>query len=148
VTGLTRDIDAQGKRLVAADHDADIAAFAVEVRRLLDVQFQVTIEPPATEWRLAEIADPLEFVAETQAVVVFAVVHLGAGELARKGKRTHQRRTETGSFLVAPHDQLRRPAGLDTVIVEPQNRLKTAEHAEGSVVSAAADLRVEMTSDG
>src|SRR5262245_28334956 len=148
VAGLAVNIDAQAQRLVATDHDADIAAFPVELRRLLDVQLQVTVEPALAQWRLTEITDARQFVAETKPGIVRAVVDLGTAKLARKGQRTHQRRTETSPFLVAPHDQLDRPNRVNAVIVQTANSFQTAQHAESTVVLAAADLRVEMAADG
>src|SRR2546423_13415749 len=114
MAGLSLDVDAQGQRLVAADHDADIAALTVEMRRLLDVQLQVTIERAVAERRLAGIADALELVAEAKARVVLGVVHLRERQLAGERQRSHQRWTEAGALLVGPHDQLDRPAWLDS----------------------------------
>ena len=148
MAGFALDVDAQSERLVAAHDDADIAALPVEMRRLLDVQLEVAVERAVAEGRLAGIADALEFVAEAEAGVILRVVHLRDRQLARKCQRPHQRRAETGTFLVGPHDQLNRPARLNAAVVERSDRLQAAHHAKHAVVPAAANLRVEMAADG
>ena len=46
--------------LVAADHDADVAALAVEHRRLLDMQLEIGVEHALPQRRGAGIADLVE----------------------------------------------------------------------------------------
>ena len=148
MAGLALDVDAQGERLVAADDDADIAALAVEVRRLLDVQLEIAVERAIAERRLAGIADPLELIAEAQARVVLRVVHLRDRQLAGERQRSHQRRAEAGAFLIGPHDQFDRPARLDGAVVERPDRLQAAHDPEHAVIASATDLGVEMAADG
>src|SRR5262245_21124291 len=148
VARFSRNSDAQGERLVAADHDTNIAALAIELRCLFDVQLQITVEAPVAERRRAEIADALEFIAKAQALIVQGGVHLGRGKLAGERKRAHQRRTEASAFLVRPHDELDGPARRHAAVVQAPDHLEPAEHAERAIVSAATDLRVEMAADG
>src|SRR5262249_11280711 len=148
MAGLAVYVDAPRQRLLATDDDADVAALAVEDRRLLDVQLEIAVERTVAERRLAGITDARQLVFEAQAGIVPGVERLGGRQLVGEGQRAHQRRAEAGPLFVGPDDDLDGAPCLYTAIVERADRLQPAHDPQHAVVAATANLRVEMAADG
>ena len=91
--------------------DADVLALGLEDRPLLDVQFEQRVERAAAHRLRALEADPLQLVAEAEALGVLAVI--GPVELVDAGEDAggEHRRGEARPLLVGPVDHLDRDSG-------------------------------------
>ena len=147
MTGVAVDREPQRLGLVAADHDADVAALAIQHRRLLDMQFEIGIEFTADR-RRAGIADLVERLLHRDAGIVGGGKHAFQGDHLGEGHGSHHRRIEARAFLVGPADDLDAALGLQATIVQRAHDLQAAQHAQDAVVAATAYLRVEVTANG
>ncbi len=129
---------------LAVGDDADIEAFRLEDRALLDMQLEHRMHLAGADLFLADPADPLQFVAEAFSLGIRPVI--GPAQIVPSGEdaRGQHRGREPCAFLVGPVDQHDRAAGLDLHRGERAQHLETAEHAEHAVVFAARRLGVEM----
>jgi len=148
VAGVAVDGELERLGPIAADHDPDVAAFAVQHRGLLDVQLEIGVEHAGAQLLRAGVADRGQRVADGGAGVVGGGHDALQGQQAGEGHGTHHRRAEARALLVGPADHLDSALGLQTAVVERANHLQAAQHAEDSVIAAAADLSVEMAADG
>src|SRR5690606_20190617 len=132
---------------LAVRDDANVLAFGLENRALLDVQFEQRMDLARADLLVALPADALELVAETEALGVLAVIgpveRVNAGEDAggEHGGR------EARALLVGPVDDDDGAAGFDAEVVERADDLEPAQHAEDTVVATAGRLRVEVAAD-
>ena len=147
MAGIALDRDPERPRLVTADHDADVAALAVEHRRLLDVQLEIGVERALAQRRGTGIANPVERLLDGDARIVCRRQHALETEHLGEGHRAHHRRRKAAALFVGPADHLDAALGRETAVVEGAHHFEAAQHAQDAVVAAAADLRVEVTAD-
>ena len=137
----------QPLQALAMGDDADVDAFVLEDRPLLDVQLEEGLHLARADRFFALPADALEFVAEALAGLVLAVV--GPVLLVHAGKdaRGEHGRGEARALLVGPvgdHDRMLRP---DAEVVQRTDDLQTAQHAKDAVIFSAGRLGVEVAAD-
>ena len=144
---LAGDLDAHAARRETTGDDADLDAGGIQLRALLDVQFEVGVNFSSANGGSARIIDTFQFVAEASAILVGAVVRPVDRHLAREGQRAHHRRIEPCAFLVGPVDDLDRSFGFQPQIVERAQNFKAAQHTEDAVKTPAGRLRIQVTAD-
>ncbi len=113
-------------------------------RALFDMCFEEGLERAPADWRIAEIADPLQFLAERLAVEIGAAMPVFFGEDAAKNAGGNHGRGKARAFFVRPDGNLERRFGLELIIVKRSDDFKPGEDAEHAVELAAGRLRVEM----
>src|SRR3546814_2671830 len=86
------DGDLEPAHALDALHDADGALIGLEDRALLDMRLEKRLERPAADRHVAEIADPLQLLADGLAVEIGAAVAVFLGEHAGKDARGHHGR--------------------------------------------------------
>ncbi len=127
--------------------DADVDAFGLEDRPLLDMQLKEGFERALADGLPPDIADPLQLLAEELSFRVLqpigVILAIDAGEDAR---RDHGRRVAR-ALLVGPVHHLDRMLRLDAEVVQRAHDLEPGEHAEHAVIFAAGRLRVEVAAD-
>ena len=125
-----------GDRDDAFDH-ADREPFFLEEWSLLDVQLEIGPEGPGHARLGAQVADPLELVDQTDAVLVPGVVGVLEGDLAGHDAAGDHRRLKTRPLLVGEDRQGHGVPRPELLVVEGADHLETAEHAELAIVAAA-----------
>jgi hypothetical protein len=118
VSRLAHNVDAHAACGKSARHDAHRDARGVELGSLFDVQFEVGINRPIADGRVAAIADARELVAEAHARLVRPVLGPTHAFLAREHQGGQHRRIEARAFLVGPVHDLDGPPGGDAAVLE------------------------------
>lgn len=111
------------------------------------MKLKVDVERAPADGREAALADPLQHVAEGQAIVI--------GQRVQPVERLHARedaggghgRGEARALLVRPSDHLDRSAGCDAGVFKRAHDLPPGENAENAVEAAAGGRCVEMVAD-
>jgi hypothetical protein len=129
---------------VAVRHHADIDAFRIQQRPLLDVELEVGVELASAHGRAAGVADAVELVAEAPALVVAALEHPVDRVHAGKGAGGDHRRREARAFLVGPVHDLDGAPRFHLLFVQSSDHFQAGQDADDAVVAPAVHLGVEM----
>ena len=130
-------------------HHAQLQALVLQLRPLLDMQFEVGAELLQLRRVGAALpADAAQLLAEDLALRVLLGQHFGLGEDAHRRAAAHHRWREAGALLVGPIDQHQRRLGLCPGLVQRAHHLQPGQHAQNAVELAARRLRVQMAADG
>ncbi len=152
-TGMPRiaaDTDLQPARALNARHHADRYALAFEMRRLLDMEFDVSGDC-RTKWtlpnRLKASKRCSQFIGQ-QCSILGSTDKQQVGQLAiDEGLSTHATRRKATAFLVRPDNQFERRGGFYSRVVKALQHFKRGEDAERAIEAATGRLGIKMTSD-
>ena len=139
--------DLQPVEALAVGDDAHVALFLLQDRSLLDMELEKRAQLAVTYRFGALEADPFQFVAEPQAVAVFAVIRPRLVMHSGKDAGGQHGRGVPGALLIGPVDDLDGMPGLDAEIVERAHDLEPRQNAQNAIVPPARRLGIEMAAD-
>src|SRR5262249_5761653 len=145
--GIAGDIDMHAVNGVAARHDAEWNAHALENWTLFNVDLEIRIERTLADRGSAGIADLAEVVAKCEALVVDLLQYELHGQATGERGRSHHGRLKSGALLVRPADNLQRSACCDAAIVQRPENFQAGQDAQNPVIAAARDLGIQMAAD-
>ena len=133
-------------RLHAGDH-ADVLAFGLQDRTLLDVQFEERRQRMLAAALRAAITDGVQRRGEGHAIAVLPGLRPVLLQHLRKHPGRHHRRRKARALFVGPVHHLDRRIGFVARFNQGAQRLQRRERAEHAVELSAGRLGVEMAAE-
>ena len=141
---LASQRDFQPPQALPMCDDADILAFGLKDRPLLDVELQHRMHLARADFFIADPADALKLVAEHHAIEIGACLCIIFGVNAGENAGGQHGWRKAGTLLVGPVGHDNRMLRLDAEIVHRADNFESAEHTQDAVIFAAGRLGVEV----
>ena len=144
VVGLAGDAQRLPRNALHVLHGPDQAAFGIQHRALLDMQFDKSLWPGQRQRGCAQVADALQFVGEHGAIDGARGVCIGQAQAAGVDQRPQHVGLKARAFFVGEHRHHQRMTGGDARRVERPHDRQAGEHAVVAVVAATGGHGVDV----
>jgi hypothetical protein len=143
-----RDADIQPTQALDRGHDADLIAFRLQNRALLDVELEEAVERHLFRLHVAAPADPVGGIGKPLSAGAFDGVQILVVDQPGEPCRAQQAGREADAFLVGPVHYGERSVRRDARVVERLHRFQRRQNPRDPVEPPAMRLRVEVASGG